>query len=97
MKVRTLIWKSLLIGPLLIFATLTWNGIYFWLGEAGHVLTAQDKISMQSFEALRLSLAMGWLALEWLWVIAIAWIAVSLAKRKPEPSNPIRDQPAPQA
>lgn|GEM_PF-4643501 len=97
MKVGTLLWKSLGVGPLLIFATLTWNGIYIWLGEAGHVLTAQNKMSVQSFEALRLSLAIGWLALEWLWVISIAWIVVTASKRKPKTSNPISDEKEAQA
>lgn len=74
--VKTVLWKLLLIGPFLLLLSIGWNGVYAWLGEAGNNLTKRDIVSAQSFEMLRLSLAIGWLALGWLWIVSLGWVFV---------------------
>jgi hypothetical protein len=79
--VKTILCKLLWVGPFLLLASICWNGVYAWLGEAGNNLTERNFVSAQSFEMLRLSLAVGWLALGWLWVISMGWIFVGTYRK----------------
>ncbi len=79
--VKTLLWKRFLVVPFLLLISIGWNGVYAWLGEAGNNLTERNIVSAQSFEMLRLSLAVGWLALGWLWIVSLGWVFVGTFRK----------------
>jgi hypothetical protein len=70
-----------LVVPFLFLISIDWNGVYAWLGEAGNNFTERNIVSAQSFEMLRLSLAVGWLALGWLWIVSLSWVFVGTFRK----------------